>query len=148
METSVFNQAKDIEEFVMAGNATITLESLRTGRHLTYKVSRADGDKPLWFVALLTGPDNDSDYTYLGLLRPGDNGIVTLCLTAKSRMTDDSEPVRGWRYMWRHVHVFKNMPPEMEVHHEGRCGRCGRKLTVPESIERGIGPECATHMGA
>lgn len=33
--------------------------------------------------------------------------------------------------------------PECEVWHEGRCGRCGRKLTVPESIETGIGPDCA-----
>ena len=36
----------------------------------------------------------------------------------------------------------------LEVWHEGRCGKCGRKLIVPESIARGIGPEkggtCAT----
>jgi hypothetical protein len=28
------------------------------------------------------------------------------------------------------------------------CGRCGRKLTVPVSIERGIGPVCWSPMGA
>jgi hypothetical protein len=33
------------------------------------------------------------------------------------------------------------------VWHEGRCGRCGRKLTVPESIESGFGPECASILG-
>jgi hypothetical protein len=26
---------------------------------------------------------------------------------------------------------------------EGRCYRCGRELTVPASIHRGMGPECA-----
>lgn len=31
----------------------------------------------------------------------------------------------------------------VEVWHEGSCGRCGRKLTVPSSIETGLGPECA-----
>jgi hypothetical protein len=31
---------------------------------------------------------------------------------------------------------------DLEVWHEGRCGACGRRLTVPESIERGLGPEC------
>lgn len=25
----------------------------------------------------------------------------------------------------------------------GRCGDCGKALTDPESIERGIGPDCA-----
>jgi hypothetical protein len=34
-----------------------------------------------------------------------------------------------------------------EVYHEGRCGRCNRKLTVPESIETGLGPECASKLG-
>jgi len=34
------------------------------------------------------------------------------------------------------------------LHHEGKCGRCGRKLTVPLSIETGIGPECASKMAA
>jgi hypothetical protein len=28
------------------------------------------------------------------------------------------------------------------VWHEGSCARCGKKLTVPESIESGFGPEC------
>jgi hypothetical protein len=26
--------------------------------------------------------------------------------------------------------------------HTGKCGRCGRKLTDPQSIARGIGPDC------
>lgn len=29
----------------------------------------------------------------------------------------------------------------------GSCGHCGRTLTNPESIERGIGPICAGKMG-
>jgi hypothetical protein len=36
------------------------------------------------------------------------------------------------------------MPPLTEIWHEGRCGRCGRKLTVPDSIAIGIGPDCLT----
>jgi hypothetical protein len=39
-----------------------------------------------------------------------------------------------------------NLPEQVEVHHEGRCGRCGRALTVPESIESGFGPECINHV--
>jgi hypothetical protein len=30
-----------------------------------------------------------------------------------------------------------------EVWHEGKCGKCGRALTVPSSILTGIGPECS-----
>ena len=32
------------------------------------------------------------------------------------------------------------------LHHEGRCCRCGRVLSTPESCDRGIGPECWKHL--
>lgn len=35
-------------------------------------------------------------------------------------------------------------PTSAKVDAEDRCGICGRKLTDPVSIERGIGPECAS----
>ncbi len=30
---------------------------------------------------------------------------------------------------------------------EGRCERCGRRLTDPVSVERGVGPDCARREG-
>ena len=30
-----------------------------------------------------------------------------------------------------------------DVHHEGKCGKCGRPLTVPESVKTGLGPICS-----
>ena len=30
----------------------------------------------------------------------------------------------------------------VEIWHEGKCGKCGRPLTVPSSIENGLGPSC------
>jgi len=30
--------------------------------------------------------------------------------------------------------------------HEGKCGKCGRKLTTPESIKNGFGPTCLGGM--
>jgi hypothetical protein len=40
----------------------------------------------------------------------------------------------------------KELHPQLIVHHENHCGRCGRTLTVPESVERGIGPDCLAKM--
>lgn len=139
---SHFHDAKEIKDYMLAGNATVTMSGLKA--RYTYKVSRAKnqepGAAPLYFVALLSGPDNESDYTYMGVL----NG--TLKLTKKSAFKDDSIPVRAFRYVWAHVSAG-NLPPQAEVRHEGSCGRCGRKLTTPESIDRGIGPECWSKMG-
>ena len=50
---------------------------------------------------------------------------------------------RAFEWLWRMLKSAKPLPPTFEFWHEGRCGKCGKKLTTPESIERGLGPECA-----
>jgi hypothetical protein len=122
--------------FMLAGNATFTLESRKTGMRYTFKVRRSEtGD--VHFVSLLTGSDNESDYSYVGII--GTNGFR---LTKKSRMSMDSVPVKAFSYTYGFV-ARGESAPGVEIHHAGRCGRCGRKLTVPSSIETGLGPECA-----
>lgn len=144
-----FSSMAEAREFILAGNAIITIVSKVTATRYTYKIKRAKkegtdlwSDTPLWFVSLLTGPNNTDDYSYLGILK-GD----TFQLTKKSKMLPTSGPVVAFywlsRYMFQRV-----MPSQLEVWHEGRCGRCNRVLTVPESLAAGIGPECAKiHKG-
>ena len=145
-KTAKFTDAADVLTYALAGHATLTMSSLKTGARYTFKISQAkdrETGKPqdnLWFVGLLAGPDNESDYQYVGML----NG--TFRLTAKSKFGPESTPVRAFQFFWKHVSAGQ-MPPQMEIRHEGSCGRCGRKLTVPESIDRGIGPECMHKMG-
>lgn len=140
-------------EFVTAGNATFTVE-LPAGSdkpHYTFRVRRSEPTpqfpKPAYFVSLLTGPDNESSYSYVGLLNR-ENGAVRT--TAKSKIPADSYVVRLLgRVLLR---VWNNEQEIVEsagfrLHHEGKCCRCGRKLTVPESIESGIGPECREMAG-
>jgi hypothetical protein len=137
-------------EFILAGDARFTIEK-PDGSHRTYRVKyrEANGNfKETWFVSLLTGSDNDADgsYTYIGVLDdftgqvrvtkaspyPLNDGPVFLLNRVLARIwADDHETVERAGY---------------RVHHEGRCGRCGHVLTVPESIERGIGPECWSKM--
>lgn len=137
--------AAAIERFMLAGNATITVRSLRTGTRFTYKIRKPDPTpdfpNPVHFVNLLTGQDNTSDYQYLGLIR--DNVFRR---TSKSRITDKAPGYVAFEWFWRQV-IQNQLPATVEVWHEGRCGRCGRKLTVPESIESGFGPECLEMIG-
>lgn len=46
-------------------------------------------------------------------------------------------------YLWRGA----ALPAPGRIYHLGRCGRCGRALTVPSSVESGFGPECAGRVG-
>lgn len=129
--------------FITAGKAVFTLQGSET--RYTYRVNRAEPKagspytQVAYFVSLLTGPDNTADYTYLGMLDP-QTGAVRL--TRKSQYTDQSKPVLAIR--WVLARLWANQPIDpAKIYHIGRCGRCGRALTVPASIEAGIGPECA-----
>jgi Family of unknown function (DUF6011) len=135
-----FTSIDDARAFALAGNAILTLQSLRTGTHYTYRVKQATNQQTqepqpgVYFVNLLTsGSADDDGFTYLGLIRRGAFG-----LTAKSHMTLDSGPVKAFRFFLQ----AKQLHADLVVRHEGRCGRCGRTLTVPESIDSGLGPEC------
>jgi len=140
--TTGFAKASDTLNFMLAGNARITLQSEKTGVRYTYRVRQTEnGDA--YFVSLLTGSDNESDYTYMGLMQPD----LYFRLTKASRYGTQTAPVRAFCYVMKHL-ATGHMPPSVEISHEGRCGRCGRALTVPSSIASGIGPECAMKMAA
>lgn len=124
-------------EFVLAGKAVFTVENAK-GDYYTYRVKKAK-DSEVWFASLLIGPDNEHSYTYLGLVDAG----LRLRLTAKSKMLPTSVPVRVLEWALRKIATGSELPDGYAIHH---VGRCGRTLTVPESIESGIGPECAKHL--
>lgn len=145
------------KSFVLAGRAVFTLElpvgyaeEQRLPSHYTFKVVRRDATDrwpESWFVSLLTGPDNEHDFTYMGLLNPKECYVR---LTKASIYTEKSMPYRLLSRCFQRI--WANEQEKMQqagfyLHHEGKCGRCGRTLTVPESVETGIGPECAKIMG-
>lgn len=146
MHAHRFTTAADAVAYATAGKATITLVSVRTGARFTYRLSApkpADdgtiGD--IRFVALLSGADNTSDFQYMGFI--GREGAYLH--GRKSRIGQDAPSAVAFAWVWERLQAG-TLPASVEVWHEGSCGRCGRKLTVPESIVAGIGPECASKL--
>lgn len=133
--------AVTIRRFLEAGNATFTLVSRRSGERFTYKVRQPNGC-PVRFVSLLRGADNEGDYSYLGFVRDG----AYYHGGRKARIGREAPSARA--FAWFHARLYGDGLPaeQIEFWHEGRCGRCGRKLTVPASIEIGLGPDCAERM--
>ena len=83
--------ANKTKTFILAGKATFTLESSKTGKRYTYKVnSKKDGSSTTYFVKLLTGKDNETDYTYMAYFREN----LDLNLSSKSKYHYDSEPFK------------------------------------------------------
>ena len=137
------NSQFDPKRFITAGKATFTLQGINS--RYTYRITRSDPDlqdRTVLFISLLTGSDNTADYTYLGLL---DEPSGQVRLTRKSRYTVDSVPVRALGWACRRLWQGRSIEPA-RLFHVGSCGRCGRALTVPASIESGFGPECSARM--
>lgn len=130
----------DVLAFIQAGKAVFTLKSMKTSNRFTYRVKESNDGK-VFFVSLMTGTDNEAHYSYIGVIREDSE----FRHTTKSKVSEDADSFRAFSWFWRQVSSGSGSPlnPAVEFWHEGKCGRCGRLLTVPESIDRGIGPECA-----
>lgn len=132
----------DIRKFITSGKATFTVTSNRTGQHFTYRVKRAS-EGNAFFVSVLTGPDNTRDYAYIGFLTPGnDHAPMHLRHTRNSKVSGDAPSFKGFEWLVRMVNAGKGVSDHATLDHMGKCGRCGRALTHPESIATGLGPEC------
>ena len=109
----------------------------------------ASGESPeRLFVAVLTGSDNTRDYTYLGSIIARPHARYEHGARATIGPDAPSAKAAEW-YLSRLLGggCDEAILRQCEVWHESTCGRCGHDLTAPESIARGIGPDCWEKMG-
>lgn len=145
------------QNFILAGEAVFTIEipaerqkDFGGKTHYTYRVDKVEANAQWaesYFVKLLTGPDNTKDFSYLGKL---DTFTGQARPTAKSFLAAEATPFRLLNRVLARVWANDNAAFEQfgfRLHHEGACGRCGKRLTRPGPIERGIGDDCAVIMG-
>jgi len=135
-------EVRDPLAYMFAGRAVVTIANVETGNRFTYKVKRMEGDDGVvrYFINLLRGPDNEDDYSYMGMMVEGQGrGMIT---TRASKVTERAVSFQAFNWVLAALRADR-LPEKIKIYHEGRCGRCGRRLTVPESIEMGLGPECA-----
>lgn len=66
----------------------------------------------------------------------------------QTRISADAPSAAGFRAVFERLQAGDpTLASKCDIRHEGKCGRCGRALTRPESIDTGLGPECAAKMG-
>ena len=122
--------------------ATMTVVNEATGNRLTVRFRRPNDKDGNPFkqvmVDLMTGSDNESSFAYIGTF---DGSVVRISNKQKTSLQKAqlAGDVLNWTLRAARAGDLKTV----RCLHEGRCGRCGRKLTVPESIDTGLGPECA-----
>jgi hypothetical protein len=125
---------------ILAGNAILTFKNKVTQNRFTYKIRMAK-NKNVFFVSVLNGPDNTSHYAYMGIIEANSKVFRQ---TPASKISEKALSLKGFKFVYDSLQnkQFNTNLRNLEIWHEGKCCRCGRKLTDPESIERGLGPEC------
>jgi len=120
-------------------NGTITLINNDKGTHLTLTVKTVKRGqlKGKRIIAKLVGRDNTRDYEGFGFVNNDD----TISLWTRHRNAKNAQIA----LIVRSLFIQGNASPfakcvSMEV--SKRCIRCNRKLTTPQSLADGIGPEC------
>jgi len=126
-------------------NGVYTITSPKGG-HRTFSIKTVKNGKLKGsrIVSMLTGSDNTRDYTSFGFVK--ENVILVW-----SKFGTDSDWSKFGKILW-------SMSTENEASEyyrlgyrilcEKKCIRCNRKLTHPESILSGIGPECGTRSAS
>jgi len=143
--------------WMFLGNCHVTFVNKDANERFTYQLvegrKETDPEKvPATLVKILTGPVNTDNYEYIGNVW---HNVVPnteprelehkFWFYNKSSMTADAPSVIAFKVVLQAL-ATGSMPEWLEIWHEGKCAVCGRLLTVPDSIELGIGPTCLKNM--
>lgn len=116
-------------------NGIITMRSLRTGEHRTFRVwtqkEKAKFKPGCRLVGLLVGPDNESDYRSFGQLVGG-----------SIRLWRKHETESFYRWVSQALMHPEAYMDRVEFSFDGRCRKCDKFLSDPKSVLLGIGPTC------
>lgn len=115
---------------------TFRVKTLDTERLARYQ--KPEGTRMLMY---LSGPDNERSYQGFGWIMPDGSLRIWSSFRNDSKLYEDAI-----NFLALDVSGIQNAT-EAYALKSGNCAICGRTLTVPASIARGIGPECAKRVG-
>ena len=107
------------------------------------KERKRDFESNIRFVKAMTGSCNESDYKYMGIININENKYNHG--GSKAKVSKYSKSHLAFNYFWQAL--VNNDLSQLEVLEATHCARCGRKLTTPDSIQDGFGPECVWKIG-
>lgn len=124
---------ENILDYILGGKAEFTL--LQEGSsEMKYKVM-ANVNRSCYF--LYTENINDRNIKYQGYFLKKD-----MSFHKGKNVSEAGLNVKAINaFLWLLSH-HKKMPSIVHVYHNGKCSRCGKKLTDAESLRTGLGPTC------
>jgi hypothetical protein len=127
------------------GKALFTLENKEKGTHITFKVKspKKKRDQPedtrYFDIEVKALNDGWHGMRYIGRL---DRKLKQLKMSGKVEKDHVGVQTLQWIMKnWKNLEKFEE-DGKLGMYHLGICCKCGMPLTVPDSIENGIGPHC------
>lgn len=142
-------RGSDILPFLLGGRCACVIMNENTGNRFEYYINKPKNENPkfnkdgfkTYFISIRIGKSLE----YAGHMSVNiEEGKMKYFQGRKGAVSGDNQAVKALMYVMTHTNC---MPECVKVMHLGKCGRCGRKLTDPESIQRGLGPTCASKIG-
>lgn len=156
MNESKLIKPEEMIAMATAGRAVLTLQHNDRFTYLfAAPIEEVDGDdgekrRQIRFVKVLCGPNNkpsSRDYKYAGFIVKKEDGKWHLVHgNQKAKVGMDAQSWKALDWTFRHLDICEEKG--VEIRHSGFCMACGRRLTTPASIDRGVGPICAQYIGA
>jgi hypothetical protein len=140
----------------MIQNGTITIQNIGTQEYRTFKVATVNSGalEGKRIVSLLTGSDNENNYTGFGFVSNSTINIWTKKQSTTFRyyaqlIEKAFEAIQeAYEASGEIVEVQIELSGRTySIQHEKRCLCCNRKLTTPVSLKAGYGPECSKRLG-
>lgn len=117
------------------GIYTVVLED---SSHVTIRIKEPNWTEGKSVMYYLNGPDNEYSYTGYAFIEPDGAYHIWQKYLHAARLIAATETLVYFD------HGEAGMRYAME---SGNCYRCGRRLTVPTSLHRGLGKDCAEILG-
>lgn len=139
------NDNTRLGRMLAAGRLTATLRSKVTGTHMTISFSAKAKIDGKW----KTVPFSEATHVFIqqGQGGWGSAKVGTYYPANGKFYTEKGFDTRPWVWTVTHVlaaaHTGILDTEQYDIQEANRCGKCGKELTDPVSIERGIGPTCA-----
>lgn len=127
--------------YLLGGKAEFTLfqEGTESSKSMQVKYRITSNERSnCYFIYVGEG----IDFTYQGYFSPKDKVIH------KGKKLSDEEvnytALKALAWVFSHADRLPNI---VHIYHNGKCSRCGRKLTDAESLRTGLGPKCRELKG-
>lgn len=134
MENSYLMSHEDALKYIMGGKAGFTILNIKTGKQFSYTTYAKKYVHYVFYCG-----------EYIGYISKKSKVFAESMVDLKNLLSPKDQSALQFKWIWDRLNESK-LPNTIQFYHHGTCSVCGKPLTDPESIKRGMGNICASRI--